>query len=248
MSELSLPQQLWGETLDKLVNSLQLTEVLGDGGGPYMSLQSQAPFASGEVGNVRVFKGDHIHQVVTCSLVVPAIHLDSHMLFAFMPPESPVPHFTLDSVSGGEHFAFHLDLIPRVDLGAHLDYMDAVFTPLTELLQTGRAVEGLSPAQLDPRQYAVMSPWMFVSRATADAFQQIHNIVDGYLGHWLTLVGEGVPSSVLGGADAKQLAERDQRNKAIIFDPNVDKVWNQIQGLIGEQACLELRNLLKASS
>ncbi len=248
MSELSLPRQLWGETLDKLINSLQLTEVHGDDGGCFMSLQSQAPFASGEVGNVRLFKGDGIHQVVTCSLVVPAIHLDSHMLFAFMPPESPVPHFTLDSVSGGEYFAFHLDLIPRLDLGAHLDYMDAAFTPLTELLKTGQAVEGLSPAQLDPRQYAVMSPWMFVSRATADAFGQIHDIVDGYLDHWLHLVDAGVPQSALGGADAQQLAERDQRNKAIIFDPDVDKVWNQIQGLIGEQACLDLRNLLKSSS
>ena len=58
----------------------------------------------------------------------------------------------------GEQYAFHLDLIPRVDLGANLDYMNAVFNPLTGIFTEACAIEGLSPAEISPRQKALMSP------------------------------------------------------------------------------------------
>ena len=76
--------------------------------------------------------------MVTSTIVVPPIQLDSHMMFAFTPSDSAVPHFTLDSVRAGDHHAFHLDLIPRLDLGAHLAYMDACFTPLTPTFDWGK--------------------------------------------------------------------------------------------------------------
>ncbi len=42
--------------------------------------------------------------------------------------------------------------------------MDHVFAPLTPAFKQHRELPGLKPAQLDPRQYAVMSPWMLVNR------------------------------------------------------------------------------------
>ena len=46
------------------------------------------------------------------------------------PPGSAVPHFTLDAVAARGIFAFHADLMQRVDLSTHVEYMDAVYAPL----------------------------------------------------------------------------------------------------------------------
>lgn len=248
MSAASLPEALARKTRDRVIETLGLTEVHGDDKGPYLTLESHAPMAQGKVGEVRVYGGGSLQKLVTCALVVPQIGLDSHMLFAFTPAESAVPHFTLDSVGAGPHCAFHLDLVPRLDLGANLAYMDEVYTPLTETCKATRAMEGLSAAQLDIRQLAVMSPWMLVHRATAEAFSKIDDTVDAYLDHWFALLEKGVSDKALEAVDSAQLAERDRRNREIIFDPDVDKVWNQIGGLIGSESSDALRSLLKSNT
>ena len=160
MSQLSLPRELSDSTVDKIVAKFAMREVFATDGGAYMTLISHMPMAQGEVGKVRVFEGGPLHKLVTCSIVVPQIHLDSHMLYGFMPADSAVPHFTLDSVKAGEHYAFHLDMTPRVDLGAYTDYMNEVYFPLTEKFEAAEAIEGIERAHISPRQRAIMSPWM----------------------------------------------------------------------------------------
>ncbi len=243
MSE-SLPASLFSSTLDRLVARLGLKEQSGDNGTPYLTLDSQLPMVEGEVGNIRVFTGGPLFRVVTCSLVAAPMQLDSHMMFAFAPGTSAVPHFTLDSVKAGDHFAFHLDLIPRVDLGANLPYMLEVFDPLTALLETGNAIEGLSQAHLSPLQNAIMSPWMLAKRATAEAFSAIEDTVKAYQEHWFRVVEKGVSSQAVEGIAPAQLMERNLRNKRIIFDPEVDPVWHRITGMIGQDATDITRSLL----
>ncbi len=240
----SLPARLYASTLQRLVDTLGLQEVCAADGGPYLPLVSQLPKVQGEVGRVRVFSGGPLFRVVTCSLAVAPIQLDSHMLFAFTPGNSAVPHFTLDSVKAGEHFAFHLDLIPRLDLGANLAYMDEVFGPLTPAYEAGAAIEGLSKAHLSPRQYAVMSPWMLANRASEDAFSRIEATVLAYQQHWFSLLQKGVSAAALEGTTAAQLAARNLRNKRIIFDPDVDPVWQRITAMIGAEAVAAQRALL----
>jgi hypothetical protein len=240
----SLPGKLFAGTLQRLLDKLGLQEQHGEDGGAFLPLISHLPMVQGEVGNVRLFTGDPLFRVVTCSLAVEPIQLDSHMLFAFTPGDSAVPHFTLDSVKAGEHFAFHLDLIPRLDLGANLAYMDEVFGPLSEAYETGSAIEGLSKAHLSPRQYAIMSPWMLANRADESAFTTIEDTVRQYQDHWFDLLDKGVSGQGRGGATAEQLASRNLANKRIIFDPGVDPVWERITGMIGEQAVATQRALL----
>ena len=247
-SPVSLPQALSEQTLAQIIDRYGLTEQHGDDGGPAMRLVSHLPMAQGEIGDMRIYTGGPLHHLVTVRIVVPAMQLDSHMLFAFMPSGSPVPHYTVDSVAAGGHFAFHLDLIPRLDLGASLAYMDEVFSPLTEDYEAGVAIEGLAPAQLNNRQRAIMSPWMLAYRADASAFEAITQPVNAYLAHWMSLVDQGISGAALQGADAADLAERDRRNKAIIFNPDVDKVWAQIAPLIGEDASREIRETLATVS
>ena len=91
MSTESLPKKLSDSTLARLVQELNLSEVLSEDGSAYMTLDSHVPMAQGKVGEVRVFRGGPLFQLVTCSIVVPPIQLDSHMIFAFMPAASAIP-------------------------------------------------------------------------------------------------------------------------------------------------------------
>jgi hypothetical protein len=247
-AQASLSQALWQKTLDRVVSELGLQEDLNDDGGPFLPLTCHAPMFEGGIGQVRRFTGGPLFQLVTSTIVVPPIQLDSHMMFAFMPSDSAVPHFTLDSVRAGGHHAFHLDLIPRVDLGSRLAYMDECFTPLNEAHEKGEAIEGLSRAQLSPRQYAIMSPWMLAHRASEEAFAAIDDSVSEYLDHWLALVSNGVSASSLEGIDRAELVTRDARNKAIIFNEDVDKVWDQITPLVGREAVDSQIELLRRTS
>jgi hypothetical protein len=239
---------LFDGALETITNALQLKETLADDGGAWLTLMSHAPFHQGSCGNARLFSGGGLFKVLTCSISAPAIGLDSHMLFAFTKSESAIPHFTVDSVQSGDHLAFHLDLIPRLDMATNLAYMDWAFGSLTETFTAASAIEGLSPAMISPRQRAVMSPWMLVNRATPEAFEHVDPLVQTYAKHWLTLLAAGAPLDVLGGQSSLTLSARDKANKAIIFDPDVDKVWNQIRGLIGHDAVEAIRTALMETS
>jgi hypothetical protein len=240
-------KRLFMGALAAITQALNLKEIHSVDGGPWRDLPSHAPFHQGSCGEVRLFSGDKIAKVLTCSITAPVIGLDSHMLFAFTPSESAVPHFTVDSVQAGDHLAFHLDLIPRLDLATHLAYMDWAFGGLTETFEAAKTIEGLSPAMITPRQRAVMSPWMIVNRATPEAFDQVEPLVQTYLQHWLASLESGAPSAALGATTQQMLSERDSANRAIIFDPDVDKVWNQISGLIGGDAVAAIRGELMST-
>lgn len=232
----TLAHTLSHHALEKICQRYALQEE----GSPYLTLTS--PAMPQPVGAARIWRGGPITKLVYIGLTVPFVKMDSHMFFAFTAPDSAVPHFTLDSVFAGEHFAFHCDLIPRVDLGAHLPYLDAAFHPLTPEFQAVQKIAGLSPAHLTPRQYAIMSPWMLAYRANEAAFAQIESSVNIYLNHWFSLLDQGVSAE----ATAAQLAERDTRNRAIIFNPAVDPVWAQVDRLLGAETSAALRELLKA--
>lgn len=236
---MSLANKLSQKTLNAIAERFSLNEH----GEPHKLLHS--PMSPAPVGKVRLFSGGSVHKMVYIGLTVPPIGLDSHMIFAFTAPNSPVPHFTLDSVLAGPHFAFHLDMIPRVDLGANLAYIDELFQPLTEIFDSAKEIEGLTPAHLSPRQYAIMSPWMLAYRATEEAFAQIDDHVEQYLAHWFDIVESGVSEPTLASLDHTNFSERDQRNRNAIFNPAVDPVWAQIDRLLGEEASVELRELLR---
>jgi len=167
------------------------------------------------------------------------------MIFAFTQPESLIPHFTLDAIKMGPEFAFHLDMIPRADLGANLEYMNAVFQPLTGMYTEACAIEGLSAAHLEPRQKALMSPWMLAYRATESAFRAISGPVDQYFHYWANLMDNGLSDDVLAATDSSDVAGRDQRNRAAIFNPEVDPVWAKMERMIGADKCVFLQDLLK---
>ena len=233
MSE-SLPDGLCNRALETIVDRNHLVEA----GTPYVTLTSA--MSPDPVGCVRVFHAGPdtttaVEKVVYVALTVPAIGLDSHMVFAFTRADSPVPHFTLDSVQGQGTFAFHLDLIPRAELGTHLTYLDWAYAPLTPTYDDVESREGLGGTTLGPRQFAMMSPWMLVHRATEEAFIAMEGPVSAYLDHWTSLLEQEVPAEVTADIADSDLAHRDARNRANIFSPEVDPVWGQVASLVSAE-------------
>jgi hypothetical protein len=242
---MSLPKALAERTLSRITTELGLHEVHGPDGGPLMTLRSA--MSPHPVGAMRAFRGDAVERVVCASMVVPPIGLDSHMIFAFTPPSSPIPHFTVDAVKTGDFFAFHLDLIPRADIGAELAYVNATLQPLTATFEETQKIEGLSPAMLSPRQRALMSPWMLAYRATEAAFDRIGTSVSAYLDHWMQLVRAGVPGDVTGSMNV-DWAARDRKSRAAIFSPETDPVWIQVDRLLGADQSARMRSLLTSQT
>ncbi len=236
--QMTLAADLAFSTLDKLRERLSLTEV--------QTIPLTSPMMPEPVGSVRVFSGEKLSKAVYIGMSVPFIKLDSHMIFAFTKTDSAIPHFTLDSVNNDTTYAFHLDLIPRVDLGANLEYIDAVYGDLSDEFEKAGKIEGLSKAHLNPRQLAIMSPWMLVNRAEAAAFKEIGDSVNFYLNHWFSLVENGISEDITKQFTGEYLAERDRKNRQIIFNPEVDKVWSQVDRLVGAETSAMMREILKS--
>lgn len=235
---MTLAADLAFSTLDKLRARLSLAEV--------ETIPLTSPMMTEPVGKVQIFSGEKISKAVYIGMSVPFIKLDSHMIFAFAKIDSAIPHFTLDAVNNDTNYAFHLDLIPRVDLGANLEYIDAVYGGLSEEFEKASQIEGLSKAHLNPRQLAVMSPFMLVNRAETEAFQKIFDSVAVYLKHWFSLVENGIDKETEKKIFAADFAERDRRNREIIFNPEVDKVWSQVDRLVGAEMSAKMRDILKS--
>ncbi|MFA1547874.1 hypothetical protein [Actinomadura chokoriensis] len=232
----SPPKALFDRTLAALAGIEELTPVREK---DLVSAMSPDP-----VGTLRVLRGERIAKVVCIGLTVDQIGMDSHMIFAFTAADSPVPHFTLDSVKAGGTLAYHIDLVPRVDLGSHLDYVNAVFQPLTPAFEEVKERFGPSTAAIGPRQHAMMSPWMLVNRATEEHFAQIGDYLDRYFEHWRDLLVKGVPDDVRGTLADTDLAARDARNRAALFSAEVDPVWANVARLVGDEQAEELRGEL----
>lgn len=243
---MSAAKTLCQNTLEKIQQRWDLQEIWGTDSGAYMPLVSLT--GSMKVGAAHLFTGEPIQKVIYVELTVPPIELDSHMLFAFTQADSLVPHFTLDLVQSGSHFAFHLDLIPRVDLGANLRYIDAILQPLTEAFEAIKLIHGLESAHLSPRQRALMSPWMLAYRASEAAFMQIDNTVNFYLEHWFCLVEKGLSTEDIFGSEPIHLMQRDQRNRQALFNPEVDPVWAQVDRLVGSEVSVGLQTILKTQA
>lgn len=261
----TLAAHLSRRTLDAIVGHFGLREVTGQAGGPFLPLAAK-PFGGAPVGSLRLWDGGgKLSKVVYTGITVEPIGLDSHMIFAFTDKASPVPTFTLDSVytrlpavadplppgadpnfpNGGDMYAFHLDLVPRCDLGINAAYMRRCYVELTEPRAAVLAAEGVYPALLSPMQRAIMSPWMLAQRTTPEAYgKAVFPAAETYVNHWMAMVDDG-----LKGLAAHMLGKtgptRDARNRELIFSRDIDPVWRKIDGLLGADVSDRMIGMLR---
>lgn len=246
------------QTVDKIVSALNLKEH----GSPFKDLGITFPGPGGRMittqGSLRLWSGDKIKKMIYVGYTMGEMGVDSHMIFAFPPDDSLVPAFTLDSVfmtaqfatitSGkpatDDTYAFHLDLVPRVDLGINFDYIKRAYKPLEATQEKTERAEGIEPAIISATQRAIMSPWMLANRSAPKAYQEsVFPAVDVYLDHWIELVRDGLESlrpAIKGVASA----DRANANRALIFNPEIDPVWAKMDRMMGPENCARVREIL----
>lgn len=84
-------------------------------------------------------------------------------------------------------------------------------------------------------QRAIMSPWMLAQRTTPEAYEkEIFPAASAYLEHWLGLVDNGV-DELAGGIEGESGAARDATNRQLIFNREIDPVWNKIDMMLGAE-------------
>jgi hypothetical protein len=57
-----------------------------------------------------------------------------------------------------------------------------------------------------------------------------------------------VPKEALDGVGPDVIADRDRRNRAIVFDPSVDPVWGRVAQLVGADMSEVLRRRLAGAA
>jgi hypothetical protein len=238
----SLPAGLVVPALEELVRRTAATEVRAPDGGPFLTLRTVDD--GSPAGRVRVFTSEAVPRIVYSNLDVPSRGMDTHMFYAFTAPGSAVPHFTLDAVATRGILAFHVDLVPRVDLATHVDYMDAVYGPLDALHKDVAANEELTAASIPSRGRALMSPWMLANRTSEQAWPAVAEPCIAYLEHWLGLVANGVGDDVLASLADTDLVARDALLRRSLFGLDIDPAWDHVASVVGAEPVAALRNAL----
>lgn len=201
------------------------------------------------IGAVRVWRGEC--QVIYAALHIPALGMDSHQLAAFTPPESAVPHFTLDAAHHAQsdsRIHFGCDLLPRADLGASLAYLQEVHAPLSGALQSALALPGITPAPLPPLLRALHSPWQIAVFAQPGALPALSAPANTYLRHWLALCQTGLSAETRASIAWQNLPHRSRQNRAALYHPQTNRLWTLLSTLLGPTPTDKLRTLLSGES
>ena len=236
-------------TLDKITSALGLTEEHNAEGDAVLPLFGAAgPLQGQRIGEFRVFSRPDGTRVVYSALAVDAFGMDTHQVYAYTAPASQVPHLFLDSaISPNTDGTFHfgLDLIPRVDLGANLDYSEAVYVPLTQARAEALDQPGVMDVpSLGPLQWSIRSPWMVAAIVAPDDLRKLGSIVDVYVDHWLGLMNTGLPAGIVTASEAERIDDRDRRNREAMFSPRTNPVWGLLDNLVGAETAQAMKDLL----
>lgn len=221
---------LAARTLARLVEGSGAVERTAADGGPVFSVETEHAVAT-----VRVHEAPGVRVVSTFMSAKQRVH-DTHGVFAYTASDSVLPHFSLDCSdrAEGQH-AFHVDLLPRVELATAVAYLDEVYGPLKAAHGAADGIDGLTPAPDRSRRQALMSPWLLVHLATGPALEAVGPIVDAYADRWLDLLERGVSAGALasvaaGGVD---LVARDALVRRHLCSPEVDPVWGRVVAMLG---------------
>ena len=236
-------------TLDKIVGALGLTEEHNADGDAVLPLfGAGGPLEGQRIGEFRVFSRADGTRVVYSALAVDAFGMDTHQVYAYTASDSAVPHLFLDSaISPNTDGTFHfgLDLIPRVDLGANLDYSEVVYGPVTEARAEALSQPGvMGVPSLGPLQWSIRSPWMAAAIVAPDDLRKLGSIVDVYVDHWLGLMNNGLPAGIVTAAETAILDARDRRNREAMFSPRTNPVWGLLDKLVGPDVAQAMKDVL----
>lgn len=239
--------------LARLIDELGLTEqTAADGDAALPLFGVGGPLDGVRIGEFRVYSRADGTRVVYSGLSIDDFGMDTHQLYAFTAAGSAVPHLFLDTaISPNTDGTFHfgLDLVPRVDLGASLDYTESIYAPLTDVRAQTLGTAGVMPVpSLGPLQWSIRSPWMVAAIVMPEDLRGLQGAVDAYVEHWLGVMRDGLSEAA--GADAawQDLPMRDRQNRAAMFSPRTNPVWGLLDRLVGVEAAGAMVTLLTEQS
>ena len=222
---------------DRIVDAFDLEEAAADDGGAL-------PLgAGGELGSFRLWRGDRVARLAHVGVSLPDGSMDAHMLVGQTPAGSAVPHLGVDVMRFPDGFAHFVDLIPRVDLVAHRGYVDRVYAGLDPHFEQFAADAAARIVPMPPSMLAYYSPWMLHHMGLPD-LTAITKAVGTYVDRFVELARDGLTG--VADVTAGQLAERDRLHRGVLFDPDFDPVWRQVEPLLGAPAVTAIRETLAA--
>ncbi len=189
------------------------------------------------IGELRVYRGrGRVEKVVSSRFALSAPSLDSHSVVVFTRPESPVPHFGLDSVRLGARVHLYVDLLPKRDLSVSLAYLERCYVPLSDVRRELEQDSRFTPSSAPLRQRAMLSPWH--ARYTLDPsdLDAAEDYVERYLSHWAALLRSSAPEL----DSAPELAARDALYRKTLYSRAADPVWSALDRTIGRKTVDEI--------
>jgi hypothetical protein len=179
-------------------------------------------------GGLRVYEG--AARVIDSRLTLDDVGIDSVMVHAFAPSTTTSPHLLSDLACMPDgRWHFHVDLLPRVDLMTHPDYLDGVYPPLEQHFLAATGLPGSEPMAVPRRLRALGSAWLVGVVAAASDEPVLTDTHDHYAQRFLDLLDDP-PEPV----DPDQQIARDRAHRRSLFDEATDPVWDVLNGIIGK--------------
>ena len=221
---------------DDIIHAFDLVEADRAGGGAL-------PLgADGQLGAFRLWTGERVRRLVHVGVTTPD-GMDAHMLVAQTPAGSAVPHLGVDVMRFPDGYAEFVDLIPRLDLVAHREYVERVYGDLDPHYEKFAADPAARVVPMPPSMLAYYSPWM-LHHMGLPALDSIAKSVGTYVERFIELARDGLAGVPVPAPE--ELAARDRLHRGVLFDPDFDPVWRQVEPLLGAPAVTTIRETLAA--
>lgn len=208
-----------------------------------------------DVGGVRTLLGPEVDKAVALDLTVADGDEPSALswFYAFARTTALVPHLAVEwSEHGstesdeGPRVGLLIDLLPRLDLAVNVAYVDEVYVPITEVLESGWEIDGVRAARIRRRRAICFSPWLFSVTAPLSEIDALQQVVDRCVDHWIAVTSGGVSAPVDPVAnDPTKLVQHDRFHRNALFDEASDPRWDRIYRLLGPNDAAELRMTLR---
>jgi hypothetical protein len=183
------------------------------------------------IGELRVYRGrGRVQKVVSSRFALASPSMDSHSVVVFTQPDSPVPHFGLDSVRLDQRVHLYVDLLPKCDLSVSLAYLDRCYVPLTEVRDELEHDTRFTPSQAPLRHRALLSPWHALYTLEPGDLDAAEQYVDRYVSHWASLLRSDAPELQKDPA----LVARDALYRKTLYSREVDPAWGLLDRVIGQ--------------
>lgn len=233
---MSLVSEIMGALVERATGNVSLRHVEG-ADGPYRTLGS---------GQIELWVGGEdstVDRMIRVTLRGGPV--ETQLLWLFCADDCASPHYHAQLVGmPGDRFVHNVDLLPRVDLALHGDYVAEVFEPLSEARAelVSEPQHACARGGVQPGMAVYLSPWGVVGAGAArDEVRRASKLFEVYLDHALSLSREmrfqGTPAALAARHAALVAAHTDSQLDA--------RAWQGTERLVGVEGVSEIKRVMR---